>query len=266
MRSTLLWTALAGIACGVTSNASPSLTGPHRRVLIVGNSLTYTNDLPRTLAAIAVSAGDTMVIGSATAPGLAFIDHLTGGSDAVPQLRGFRWDYVLLQQGPTSTPGICRDSMVLWTRMFDTLIVAAGGRTALFMTWPAISQGDVWAGVRASYQLSAQAVHGVFLPAGEAWHLALAAHPGLPLYGPDDFHPAPMGSFLAALEIYERLSGRDARTLPAAAFSAGQPLPMSGDTLRWLQEAAHDANLRYPAAPSLTPDPPSTDPPPGKHC
>jgi hypothetical protein len=251
----LLFAAITGVGCAAAMTSTEP-TGPHRRLLFVGNSLTYTNDLPATVAAIATANGDTLEVSSATAPNLALIDHLTGGSSAVPQLRNNRWDYVVLQQGPTSAGGICRDSMVLWTRMFDTLVRASGGRTALFMTWPSLSQGDVWAGVRTSYQLSAQAVGGVFLPAGEAWHSALAAHPGLPLYGPDGFHPSAMGSYLAALEIYERLSGRDAQTLTTQAFAEGRAIIMGADTVRWLQQAAHAANGAWPANPNVAAPPP----------
>ena len=224
-------------------------------MLFVGNSLTYANDLPATVAAIAASAGDTVLVRSSVGPNLGLIDHLTGGSDAVRQIA----KQPLGLRGPATGThfrgGVCRDSMVLWTRMFDSLVKPTGGRTALFMTWPSQAQGDVWSEVRTSYQLAAQAVDGVFLPAGEAWHLALAAHPGLPLYGGDGFHPSAMGSFLAALEIYERLSGRDVRTLPAAAFSLGEPIAMSADTVRWLQQAAHAANAAWPAAARVTASP-----------
>ena len=256
-RSSLLVAATLGIGTAAAIFTTDP-AAPHRRVLFVGNSLTYANDLPATVGAIARSIGDTMTIVAAAAPNLALIDHLTGGSDAVRQLQNNHWDIVVLQQGPTSTGGVCRDSLVLWTRMFDSLVRPRGGRTALFMTWPARSQGDVWTGVRTSYQLAAQAVAGIFLPAGEAWHIALSRHPGLPLYGPDGFHPAPMGSYLAALEIYERLSDHDARTLPTQAFHAGEPLPMSADTIRWLQQAAHDANETYAASAKATPNPPAT--------
>ena len=159
----------------------------------------------------------------AAGPDLALIDHLNGATNAVQLLHDSAWDYVVLQQGPTSSAGICRDSLILWTRMFAVKIRASQAQAALFMTWPAVASGDVWNNVRESFRLAAAAVDGVFLPAGEAWHIALADHPGLPLYGPDGFHPSPMGSFLAALEIYERLTGRDARTLSPQAFSAGVP-------------------------------------------
>ncbi len=243
-RTALLLTTCFGIGTTAAVTAADPVV-PHHRVLFVGNSLTYTNDLPATVGAIARSVGDTMTVVTSAAPNLALIDHLTGGSDAVRQLKNTRWDVVVLQQGPTSSAGVCRDSLVLWTRMFDSLVRPGGGRTALFMPWPATSQGDVWAGVRTSYQVAARAVDGVFLPAGEAWHSALRRHPGLPLYGPDSFHPSPMGSYLAALAIYEQLTGRDARTFPSQAFDAGRPLAMSADTIGWLQQAAHDANRSY---------------------
>lgn len=98
-----------------------------------------------------------------------------------------------------------------------------------------------------AYQLAASAAHGVVLPAGEAWRAAWVTDSGLPLYGPDDFHPSPMGTFLAAMEIYDRLSGRDVRTLPPVAFANGVRLALPTDVVRVLQAAAHDANQRFPA-------------------
>ena len=233
--------------------ALPAPLAPGHRILFVVNSLTYTNGLPATVEAIARSAGDTLQVTMAAGPDLALIDHLNGATNAVQLLHDQAWDYVVLQQGPTSAPGICRDSLILWTRMFAEKIRAAHAQPALFMTWPAVASGDVWNNVRESFRLAAAAVDGVFLPAGEAWHIALADHPGLPLYGPDGFHPSPMGSFLAALEIYERLTGRDARTLSPQAFAAGVPFPMSADTVGFLQRAAHQANTTYGAASSIRP-------------
>ena len=88
-------------------------------------------------------------------------------------------------------------------------------------------------------------MHGVFLPAGEAWRAAWKADASLALYGPDGFHPSATGTYLAALEIYERLSGRDARTLPAQAFAGGAAIGLPVATIRLLQQAAHDANEAF---------------------
>jgi len=236
-----------GASClgGSTSTLAPLPPGGHH-VLFVGNSLTYVNDLPATLAAIAASAGDTIRVATEAGPNLALIDHLTGSTAALARISQGGWEYVILQQGPTPA-GICRDSLVLWTKMFDPYIKAVGARTAVFMAWPYAGPLEWFDDIRISFQQSAAGVSGVFLPAGEAWRSALRADPTIALYGGDGFHPSPTGTFLAALEIYERITGRDVRTIPPKAFANGQPLALSEATVRMLQAAAHDANARFPA-------------------
>ena len=130
---------VAFIACNLitaacySSSAAPSAQ-TRTRVLFVGNSLTYYNDLPRTFAAIAASAGDTIDVAMIAAPNLALIDHLEGGSNVVERLKE-KWDFVVLQQGPTTEP-IGKDSLIIWTELFDTHIRAAGAVPVLFMVWP----------------------------------------------------------------------------------------------------------------------------------
>jgi hypothetical protein len=218
------------------------------RVLFIGNSLTYVNDLPNTVAAIATAAGDTIRVEIQAGPGLALIDHLTGATRAAEVIRRGGWDYVVLQQGPTPA-GICRDSLILWTRMFDDLIRGVGAKTAVMMTWPATNERGRFDAVRESFLQAAAAVEGVFLPAGEAWRSAWQEEPLLAVYGPDGFHPSPIGTFLAGLEIYERITGRDPRDLPPVAFVGPSPLELPEATIRLLQRAAHDANTRFLARP-----------------
>ena len=258
-------TPLTGAACAHGSAVGPLPAGGHH-VLFVGNSLTYVNDLPATVAAIATAAGDTFRVATAAGPNLALIDHLNGATDAVAQIKRGGWEFVVLQQGPT-TIGACRDSLVLWTKMFEPLIRAAGATPALFMTWPITGSQGTFDDVHTSFQYAAGAVNGVFLPAGEAWRSAMRADNTIPLYGPDGFHPSPIGTYLAALEIYERLSGRDVRTMPARAFVGSQPLALPEATIRLLQNAAHAANANSPANPPAPPSGgPPPPPPPGGHC
>jgi hypothetical protein len=210
------------------------------RVLFIGNSLTYVNDLPGTVAVIARSGGDTIRVEMVARPNYALIDHLTEKSGAEEAIRRGGWDVVVLQQGPTSLP-VNRDSLILWTRMFDPLIRAVGARTALYMVWPAADRPQDFQAVRTSFQMAAQAVGGIFLPAGQAWLAAWQRNTTLPLYGSDGFHPSPLGTYLAALTIYEALTGHDARRLPPTAVVNGVSLDLPARTVRLLQEAAHQA-------------------------
>jgi hypothetical protein len=234
---------VALIACNLitaacySSSAAP-LAQTHTRVLFVGNSLTYYNDLPRTFAAIAASTGDTIDVAMIAAPNLALIDHLEGGSNVVERLKE-KWDFVVLQQGPTTEP-IGKDSLIIWTKLFDTHIRAAGAVPVLFMVWPMYARWERMALVRDSYVSAARSVDGLFAPAGDAWAAAHTEDASLRLYGADDFHPAPLGTYLAALTIYATISGKDPRTI-----RVDMNLPESD--IRLLQRAAHSAISQSPA-------------------
>lgn len=255
---------LAALGCGGTTGPDPLPVGGIH-VLFVGNSLTYVNDLPATVAAIANSAGDTIRVRTAAGPGLALIDHINGATDAVAAIRAGGWKYVVLQQGPTPA-GICRDSLVLWTEMFAERIREAGATPALLMTWTSATDQSWFDQVRDSFEAAADAVDGLFLPAGEAWRSAWRVDPSMPLYGPDGFHPSPFGTFLAALVVYERITGRDPRDLPPRAFANGVEITVPEATIRLLQAAAHDANTRFPANPTATTKVPAGRASAATHC
>ncbi|MDB4908917.1 MAG: hypothetical protein JWO05_3701 [Gemmatimonadetes bacterium] len=244
--------ALAALAsCGFphdsTAPATP-LDGGGRHLLFIGNSFTYVNDLPRTVADLAASAGDTIRVKSVALPDYAVIDHALGGSNAASVIRAEHWDVVLLQQGPTPA-GLDRDTLVLAAKIFAPLATASGARTAALMTWPGAQQQlqypSLFDETRDSCMAEASAVSGVCYPAGEAWRAAWKADPQLALYGGDGYHPSPLGTYLTALVIYEEVTGHDARTLPSRATVAGAQLSASETTVRLLQAAAHEVVTRY---------------------
>ena len=231
-----------GIACG--NSAAPELPGGIR-VLFIGNSLTYVNDLPRTLSALAFSAGDTINVRMVANPNFALIDHYQGGSDALNEIALSRWDFVVLQQGPSTTP-INRDSLILTAQLFEPRIRRSGAKPALSMVWPTTDRLAFFDEARISYQMAATAVNGVFMPAGKAWQTAWATDASLAFYQSDGLHPTPLGTYVAALVIYERLTWHDARLLPGTAVVDVSSLSTPEATVRLLQRAAHETNALYP--------------------
>ena len=240
--------ALACVLASASSCLKPTTLEPlppgGHHVLFIGNSLTYYNDLPRTLAQVADQSGDTIRVGSVAEPDYALIDHITYHSGAVEAVKRGGWEYVVLQQGPSSLP-INRDSLILWSKMWDTMIRDAGGKPALYMVWPTIDRLAFFDEVRKSYQMAAEAVHGLFLPAGQAWVTAWKSDSTLALYSFDGLHPSGLGTFLVALVMYEQITGKDARALPPKAIAAGIVLNVPEATVRLLQQAAHDTNAQY---------------------
>ena len=84
IRVTALWLAIAGaIGCqtGYESLTPLSVGGTH--ILFIGNSLTSVNDLPGTLASLALTTGDTIKTQQVTFPDFALVDYLASGFSRV---------------------------------------------------------------------------------------------------------------------------------------------------------------------------------------
>jgi len=158
------------VAIGCSSSTPPSVSNSRHSVLFIGNSLTYTNDLPGTVATIAASAGDTIDAASVAYGNFALIDHLNGGQ-SLPTIAKGGWEFVVLQQGPSTVP-VNADSLKLWTQMFAPHIRAVGATPALLMVWPDSTREAFFDDCRASYLAAAQSVGGMFIPAGYAWQIA----------------------------------------------------------------------------------------------
>ncbi len=79
-----------------------------------------------------------------------------------------------------------------------------------------------------------------------------------PLYGGDGYHPAPAGTLLAALTLYDRLFGRDVRDIPEESLvNLTAAPPLAPTRVRVLAAAAHKASETWPAD-SPTPAPVDT--------
>jgi hypothetical protein len=214
-RSCLVAAVLA-LAVPVSSTSAE----PRLRVLFVGNSLTATNDLPGQVQAIARSVGELDVeVGSYTPGGYALEDHWTDGT-ARRLVENGGWDVVVFQQGPSSlaSSGV---NLRQWTATWARAVRVHGGRPALLTVWPERARGYALANVIQNYRAAAVAAEAGLFPAGVAWSRCLANAPKIRLYGPDGFHPAPLGTYLAALVVYSGLVGRVPPGLPALHVELG---------------------------------------------
>jgi hypothetical protein len=218
-------------------------------MLFIGNSLTYTNDLPLMVAKVAEAARDSVRVGMSAGPNMAVIDHTGDGADALARIGEGNWSYVVLQQGPTPE-GICRDTLIIAAMRLGPRIRAAGGRPVLFLPWTRRTSPQFLPLAGESATAAARAVGGAVAPVGIAWKKALDGDGDLPLYGGDGYHPAPAGTLLAALTIYDRLSGTDVRTIPLSALSTITGGSLARGQLEVMAHAAHAASAELAADPS----------------
>jgi hypothetical protein len=205
---------LGATACGSQSVTAPRLIGEGRRILFVGNSLTYVNDLPGIVQALADSArGDQLAVETVAGPDMALVDHWNEGTARREIARG-GWELVVLQQGPSSVEAN-RDSLRIFTGRFASEIAKVSARPALYSVWPTAGRQQDFPRAIESYTLAASDVSGLLFPVASAWLAAWQRDASLQLYAADGLHPTVTGSYLAALVMYAKILNRSPVGLPA---------------------------------------------------
>jgi hypothetical protein len=240
------------IGClGADGPTAPKLSGREGRpVLFVGNSLTYYNDLPLIVEALADSVpglapAQRLSTAMTAYPDFALFDHWADGNAVRAIDNRTRWDVVVLQQGSSAL----EESRVLlreWTKRFDEKIRAAGARTAMYAVWPNTARQFDFDRVNESYTLAATDVGGMLFPVGEAWRAAWRRDATLALYSSDGLHPTVSGSYVGGLVITSMLLDRSPVGMPAQLRLRNGVLitiPTAQATI--LQQAAAEAIERF---------------------
>jgi hypothetical protein len=177
------------------------------KILYVGNSLTYTNDLPALINDIAKDDSITITYTTFAFANYSLEDHWNEGKVEEAIATG-HYDFVVAQQGPSALP----ESQLLlleYVNRFQTICKKYNAKLLLYMVWPSKARSFDLDNVIRSYTQSAAKTGAALAPAGLAWKLAWRTDASLPLYGPDNFHPGIQGSLLAAMTIYLSLSGKE---------------------------------------------------------
>ena len=231
-------------ACLSSAVTGPQLVGTGTPVLFIGNSLTYVNDVPGIVQALADSAGGpALAVETVAFPDYALIDHWNEGV-AAGRARGEiakgGWKFVVLQQGPTSV-GVNRDTLRLATKLFAQDMAKIGATPALFSAWPTIDRRQDFPRSIESYTLAAGDVNGLLLPIATAWLAAWKRDSTLVLYS-DGLHASIAGSYLSALVIYAVLGHHSPVGLPSRVrLRSGSTLFVDAKIAAILQAAAAEA-------------------------
>jgi hypothetical protein len=192
------------------------------KVLFVGNSFTYFNDMPQMVSQLAKSNGEPQpFLAVQEAPGgFTFSQHVSKGKVAA-LLKSTKWDYVVLQEQSQFL------SFEQWqrfqevhvpARQLNMLIYNNGAKPIVFMTWgyrdgdlmnkKSDSYLDMQNRLNTGYTDLAKDLSAVIAPVGIAWQQSLARKPGLNLWDADGKHPNPKGSYLAACVFYGLFYGK----------------------------------------------------------
>lgn len=199
-------------SCSLTANCSGPRDSSCTRVLFIGNSLTFYNDLPNTFAGLARAGGHKVEVGMAAPGGWTLADHLYS-PETLETLNSAKWNFVVLQE-QSQIPSVQQfrtQEMYPPTRELVGRVRALGATPLFFVTW---ARRDGWpengmgtyqsmqAEIDTGYAGIASELNAPVAPVGSAWFNAVMEHPELNLWQDDGNHPTEQGTYLAACVFY----------------------------------------------------------------
>lgn len=189
------------------------------RVLFVGDSYSYVNDLPAVLEGLARAGHHLMQTGLVAGPGESLTDHVAS-QDARRSLQSAKWDVVVLQEQSQipASEHLRQTEMYPAALQLVGMIRNAGAQPMFFVTWaesygwPAnglLDYRSMQSAVDEGYLTIAHGLHAAVAPVGYAWSATLSEerradrHAGL--WRLDGSHPTARGTYLAACVFYAAL-------------------------------------------------------------
>jgi hypothetical protein len=185
---------------------------PAVRLLFVGNSYTFVNDLPGVFAMLANAGGHRVDVETIAKGGWTLASH-EKSAKTLDRIANAKWDYVVLQE-QSQIPASERARAATMYPAAHSLarrVTQAGAQPLLFMTW-AHRRGwpeerlpnydAMQAQITRVYVTLAKQLRAATAPVGEAWAQALRRNASLELWQADGSHPSEQGTYLAACVFY----------------------------------------------------------------
>jgi len=220
------------------------------RILFLGNSYTYVNDMPGMVHAMGRSAGRDVATLMVAAGGETLGQH-AGDPASTDPIRSGRWAWVVLQE-QSEIPAVETSRLQAMEPAARNLVGAAksaGARPLLLETWAhrdglptaGLDVDSMQQALDAAYEAVGRDLATPVAPVGRAWQIVRETDPSISLWQDDGSHPATAGTYLAACVLIARILGVSPVGL---GWTAGLP----DDVARALQEAAASANAASTSA------------------
>lgn len=258
-------TLICALLCSLPSipAAHAGQTAKSLRVLFLGNSYTYYNEMPTLFRNLAKAAQPDLALEvRAITEGGISLGELWHKRDVQDALDRERWDYVVLQEhsmlGWTYRDGeeVISDPAYFWQslQLYGPKIRRAGAIPVLFHTWSRKSKLDAQPELDYAYTTAAREIKAKLAPVGHAWLTIRQQNPEIELYAADSTHPTLAGSYLAACVFLQTIVESKCEASPA-------PAGLNAEQVDLLQSAADAAVLDWRKLPVLAAPKPRPAPP-----
>lgn len=210
------------------------------RVLFVGNSYVYYNNLAQMIGLLTDSMNTKIICKKSTAGGASLADHWNGArglkSRAIILKGGY--DIVVIQDN-SMRPLRGADSVLSDGKLFCDLIKQTGAKPYIYNTWSRKKMPETQRAINRVYEELGRQNNAVVVPAGNCWAKAIELQPGIELYHSDESHPSAIGTFLVALSFIKKITG----ALPKGYAEVYNYIDKDGETFRIMQVSKADIAL-----------------------
>ena len=194
-----------------------------RKVLFIGNSYTYTNNMPLMLQTLAATLGDTLIYDQSDPGGYTLEEHSTY-APTISKIFSQQWDLVVLQEQselPAFPPAQVDTQVYPYAHALDSMIHANDSctQTMFLMTWghadgdppncpaypPICTYDGMQQSLKDSYMQMTHDNNAIVAPVGVAWKVMRDSFPAIWLYQSDSDHPVVPGSYLETCVLYNSI-------------------------------------------------------------
>ena len=212
------------------------------RILFLGNSLIFFNDMPKIFGDLCLNEGIPMVVDSVTegscTMSLLATTETEIGQQAYLKLTTQRWDYVVIEPSRRATPfeDTIFNAELDAAVVLDELARGAGAETLIYSVW-GLNKGETGVYQQVGYDSIKIGTHAItrsahcnymnyfgeavserlggrrIVKAGYAFENSIATFPTTNLYHTDNQHPNPTGSYLVACTFFSTIFNLESKSL-----------------------------------------------------
>ena len=195
------------------------------KVLFLGNSYTYVNNLPELISTMVMSSGEDMDYEMSAPGGCTFQLHC---SVSLSYIQQGGWDYVVLQE-QSQLPSFPEDQFMQDCYPYAVSLCSMiresnpNAQIVFYMTWgrkngdqqnclyypPLCTYQGMDSLLNLRYMRMAEDNHAWVSPVGAVWHYIRDHYPDVELYQSDESHPSYIGSYVAACCFYTVFTGQN---------------------------------------------------------
>lgn len=225
------------------------------RILFIGNSYTFMNDLPGTFKKLAESGGETVITDISAISGATLAKH-SRNKNTINKIKNGKWDYVVLQEHSLGTlvDSFKVNNTYPAVEYLDSLIKKQKAKTLLYMTWGRKRGGaqvldtlrtkyykdyfEMQTVIEKSYRDLGKKIGAEIIPAGLAWESVIKKYYFANLWQKDESHPNIEGTYLNACVFYATIFGKSPAGL---SYTDG----IDKNYARFLQETAYNTYKEF---------------------